>query len=162
MTDPAASPYASFLDVRFRFFPLAFLLLFFAPRLEIDGSPPVKMSWGAARLPVTPGRHQLRAYVPYLFFTTMGSSTCVVDVAPGQAVQATWSAPWLVFLPGKWSVAVAGGAATVAPVAAAAAVTSDAAWHPDPSGRHQLRYWDGTTWTAHVSDHGVAGTEPLP
>ncbi|NNE73702.1 MAG: DUF2510 domain-containing protein [Acidimicrobiales bacterium] len=23
-------------------------------------------------------------------------------------------------------------------------------WHPDPYGRHQLRYWDGTTWTRQV------------
>ena len=24
-------------------------------------------------------------------------------------------------------------------------------WAPDPLGRFQLRYWDGTRWTAHVS-----------
>jgi uncharacterized protein YxjI len=30
-----------------------------------------------------------------------------------------------------------------------------AAWHPDPTGRHQLRYWDGQDWSEHVSDHGV-------
>jgi hypothetical protein len=35
------------------------------------------------------------------------------------------------------------------------------AWHPDPSRRHQLRYWDGSTWTAHVADNGVASTDPL-
>jgi uncharacterized protein YxjI len=27
-------------------------------------------------------------------------------------------------------------------------------WYPDPSGRHELRYHDGSTWTEHVSDHG--------
>jgi hypothetical protein len=36
-----------------------------------------------------------------------------------------------------------------------------AGWSPDPSGRHQLRYWDGATWTDHVSDGGVAGTDPI-
>ena len=35
------------------------------------------------------------------------------------------------------------------------------AWHPDPTGRHQLRYWDGRTWSAHVSDDGVVGADPL-
>ncbi len=30
--------------------------------------------------------------------------------------------------------------------------TTRAAWHPDPSGRHALRYFDGTQWTEHVSD----------
>ncbi|PIE31243.1 MAG: scramblase [Ilumatobacter coccineus] len=33
-------------------------------------------------------------------------------------------------------------------------------WYPDPSGRHELRYWDGTAWTDQISDHGVTGTDP--
>ncbi|GAA1503250.1 AIM24 family protein [Nocardioides humi] len=36
-----------------------------------------------------------------------------------------------------------------------------AAWHPDPTGRHELRYWDGAQWTDHVSDQGVQSTSPL-
>lgn len=34
-------------------------------------------------------------------------------------------------------------------------------WHPDPSGRHELRYWDGAAWTDHVSDRGITGTDPV-
>lgn len=34
-------------------------------------------------------------------------------------------------------------------------------WHPDPSGRHQHRYWDGTRWSAHVSDAGQVSTDDL-
>lgn len=34
-------------------------------------------------------------------------------------------------------------------------------WHPDPTGRHELRYWDGAAWTDHVSDQGVTGTDPV-
>ena len=30
-----------------------------------------------------------------------------------------------------------------------------AVWAADPYGRHQLRYWNGTVWTAQVSDTGV-------
>jgi hypothetical protein len=38
-----------------------------------------------------------------------------------------------------------------------------AGWKADPFGRHEHRYWDGTAWTAHVSDAGVTGTdEPVP
>lgn len=33
-------------------------------------------------------------------------------------------------------------------------------WHPDPFGRHEHRYWDGTAWTDQVSDAGQAGTDP--
>jgi uncharacterized protein (AIM24 family) len=36
-----------------------------------------------------------------------------------------------------------------------------AAWHPDPTGRHELRYWDGNQWTEHVSDGGVVSSSPL-
>jgi uncharacterized protein YxjI len=39
--------------------------------------------------------------------------------------------------------------------------TTPANWYPDPKGRHQLRYWDGTNWTEHVSTNGVTGTDPL-
>jgi hypothetical protein len=38
---------------------------------------------------------------------------------------------------------------------------SVAAWAPDPSTRHQLRYWDGQRWTEHVSDDGATGIDPL-
>jgi hypothetical protein len=33
------------------------------------------------------------------------------------------------------------------------------AWHPDPSGRHELRWWDGHRWTDTVSDRGRPGTD---
>ena len=32
-------------------------------------------------------------------------------------------------------------------------------WYPDPSGRHQLRYWDGFAWTEHVSTNGIAAVD---
>jgi hypothetical protein len=34
-----------------------------------------------------------------------------------------------------------------------------AGWYTDPSARHERRYWDGTDWTAHVSDAGIAATD---
>lgn len=33
-------------------------------------------------------------------------------------------------------------------------------WYPDPSGRHQQRYWDGTRWTDQVSDDGRQSVDP--
>ena len=27
-------------------------------------------------------------------------------------------------------------------------------WYPDPYGRHEMRYFDGTQWTEHVTSHG--------
>ncbi len=39
--------------------------------------------------------------------------------------------------------------------------TAPAGWHPDPRGRHQQRYWDGSAWTDHVADAGVATIDPV-
>ncbi len=36
-----------------------------------------------------------------------------------------------------------------------------ASWHPDPSGRFQLRYWDGARWSEHVATNGHQGIDPL-
>jgi hypothetical protein len=40
-------------------------------------------------------------------------------------------------------------------------VAVPAGWVADPTGRHELRYWDGSAWTDHVSDSGVAGLDPI-
>jgi uncharacterized protein YxjI len=34
-------------------------------------------------------------------------------------------------------------------------------WYPDPGGKHELRYHDGSQWTDHVSNHGRQATDPL-
>jgi len=48
--------------------------------------------------------------------------------------------------------------------AAEAAPSADAAvpagWYADPSGRFELRYWDGAAWTEHVSRAGQQFTDP--
>ena len=35
-----------------------------------------------------------------------------------------------------------------------------AGWYADPAGRYELRYWDGTAWTEHVSRAGQQYTDP--
>ena len=34
-------------------------------------------------------------------------------------------------------------------------------WFHDPSGKHELRFWNGAAWTADVSDGGVQGQDPI-
>jgi hypothetical protein len=41
-------------------------------------------------------------------------------------------------------------------------MTTPASWLSDPAGAHELRYWDGASWTEHVSDQGAQGTDPVP
>jgi hypothetical protein len=40
-------------------------------------------------------------------------------------------------------------------------VSDPAGWYPDPTTRHELRYWDGYAWLDNVSDSGAAATDPL-
>lgn len=34
-------------------------------------------------------------------------------------------------------------------------------WYPDPSGRHEYRWYDGTQWTAQVADQGRQSLDPI-
>ena len=34
-------------------------------------------------------------------------------------------------------------------------------WLPDPTGRHEYRYWDGASWSNDVADAGVAAVDAL-
>lgn len=46
---------------------------------------------------------------------------------------------------------------TAGPMAAAQGAAG--AWHPDPWGRYELRFYDGQGWTAHVSSGGATGID---
>jgi Protein of unknown function (DUF2510) len=48
----------------------------------------------------------------------------------------------------------------VAEAAPAAESAVPAGWYADPSGRFELRYWDGNAWTEHVSRAGQQFTDP--
>lgn len=167
------------IEIQASHFVLAFLFAFFKPQASINGTQPFPVAWGTTPVPVPPGRYQVEVWVPYLFFSYMGKNGAVVDVPAGGAVRVSWRAPWLAFLQGKiqvagpWPLAEgasgpqavpgaapwAGGTPAAQPVAAAA--PSAGAWHPDPTGRHQHRWYDGTTWTDQVADNGANSTDPI-
>ncbi len=50
--------------------------------------------------------------------------------------------------------------ATEPDAAPAAESAVPAGWYADPSGRFELRYWDGSAWTEHVSRAGQQFTDP--
>jgi hypothetical protein len=46
------------------------------------------------------------------------------------------------------------------PPPAPAAPSIPAGWYPDPSGRFELRYWDGNAWSEHTARQGQMYTDP--
>ncbi|MGH2740148.1 MAG: DUF2510 domain-containing protein [Actinomycetota bacterium] len=38
--------------------------------------------------------------------------------------------------------------------------STGAGWYPDPTGRHDRRWWDGAKWTADITDRDVQGADP--
>lgn len=58
------------------------------------------------------------------------------------------------------SVIAATAAAPVASTTATGATPNvPADWYKDPSGRFELRYWNGTAWTEHVATGGTQSTD---
>ncbi len=65
--------------------------------------------------------------------------------------------------PSGWGSAQTSVGTPVVPTPAPApapVVTTPAGWYPDPSGRFEMRYWDGSAWTEHVSRQGQQFTDP--
>ncbi|MCW2968627.1 MAG: hypothetical protein JWM71_2399 [Solirubrobacteraceae bacterium] len=92
------------IQLRTKFFPIAFLLLLFPARASVDGAAEQKVGWGTTDLSVSPGSHRIEVWFPYFFVFNVGKASTEVSVQEGQTVQVTYKAPWLVFLPGKIKV----------------------------------------------------------
>jgi hypothetical protein len=102
------------------------------------------------------------------------------EPAPAEPVPAYTPEPAVVAEPAGWAVAPEAAApAPMAPIAEAtpaynpapaytpapapapapAAPAVPAGWYADPAGRFEMRYWDGSTWTEHVSRAGQQFTD---
>ena len=90
---------------------------------------------------------------------------------------ATGEVPVTTTHPTPQAVSTPEPASTTAPMTAASPVTASpatpaatptpapasatpAGWYADPSGRYELRYWDGGAWTEHVARNGQQFTDP--
>jgi hypothetical protein len=156
------------LEIKAGFIFFAWILYFVKPQFSIDGSPPIQGQWGDNLIPVAPGRHQIVAWYPYFFIKQASRAELVVDVAQGQVAQLTYRPHvlYIVFLAGRLKQigvrAIQGPAAAAQlPQSAAGGAGQAPGWHPDPAGRHEMRYWNGTGWTEDVSDKGVAAKDPV-
>jgi len=72
------------------------------------------------------------------------------------AVNQTVSSP----LASDTGYAAAASASAVSQTGATSTPAVPAAWYKDPSGRYEMRYWNGTAWTEHVARGGQQFTDP--
>ena len=73
--------------------------------------------------------------------------------APSAAATVTSNSP-------AATTSTAGAAGYAASSGASATPAVPAAWYKDPSGRYEMRYWNGTAWTEHVARGGQQFTDP--
>ena len=72
------------------------------PVIEIDGERH-KRYWGTHSFEVAPGRHTVRAWHRWFFFSQCHFSETRVDVSANSTVRLRWSTPMMVMSPGEWS-----------------------------------------------------------
>jgi hypothetical protein len=92
--------------LRTGFFRLDWTLRFTRTTVVVDGHRH-ELPWGEHFLPLEPGRHQVEVSYRCLHLSGAGKASAVVDVAPNQVLQVSYSAPksvLLAFSPGKLTV----------------------------------------------------------
>lgn len=89
------------INVTASFFPLLWILYFIKPKVVINGVETQGRWKEPMFFPTGPGNFEVKTYFPYLIPSKAGMGTIGVTVNPGQVVNVTYKAPWIVFLKGK-------------------------------------------------------------
>jgi hypothetical protein len=103
---------------------------------------------------VTSGTN-ITAFARRAAVTAQVSSPAVVS---GPATSATWSSATTATTSASTPVVTSPVNTSVASSVGDAAAPAN--WYPDPAGRFELRYWNGSAWTEHVSRNGQQSIDP--
>lgn len=90
-------------EVTMSFFPLAWLLYFCRPVVEINGYPN-RLGWGTHFLDLPPGRFVVAIYFPYMFSARCGLNSCEIMLQPGMVRRISFYMWPLMFIPGSITV----------------------------------------------------------
>ncbi|WCO65534.1 DUF2510 domain-containing protein [Iamia majanohamensis] len=129
-------------------------------RLHLDPGQSVGLTWQMPDTLFGTGTILATAVGPPVRLAYPDAEPPPADWGPCKLVPPHGAEP-LVPLAGQASTGAAEAAPTwgqPAPVAPAPA----GAWHPDPTGRCPLRWWDGARWTDAVSDGSGVASDPVP
>jgi len=91
------------LEIKTSFIPFPpWLQALVCPVIDIDGAR-YKKYWGTHTFKVTSGKHTVRAWHRWFFFSQCHLSEITVDVPEDTTLQLHWSTPIMVMSPGEWS-----------------------------------------------------------
>jgi hypothetical protein len=79
---------------------------------------------------------------------------------PSSTTPSTVTPTYASTAPTTATTATTAGTTTPSVASSVGDAVAPAAWYPDPSKRYELRYWNGTAWTEHVSRAGQQFTDP--
>ena len=92
--------------------------------------------------------------------TAQVANTVAAPAASTPASSATTSATWSSTATTSASTPVVTSAINTSVASSVGDAAAPANWYPDPAGRFELRYWNGSAWTEHVSRNGQQSIDP--
>lgn len=92
--------------------------------------------------------------------TAQAVNTAATPAASTPATSATTSATWSSTASTSASTPVVTSPVNTSVASSVGDAAAPANWYPDPAGRYELRYWNGSAWTEHVSRNGQQSIDP--
>lgn len=92
--------------------------------------------------------------------TAQVANTVATPAATTPATSATTSATWSSTASSSASTPVVTSPVNTSVASSVGDAAAPANWYPDPAGRFELRYWNGSAWTEHVSRNGQQSIDP--
>ena len=92
--------------------------------------------------------------------TAQVANTVAAPAASTPATAATTSATWSSTASTSASTPVVTSPVNTSVASSVGDAAAPANWYPDPAGRFELRYWNGSAWTEHVSRNGQQSIDP--
>jgi hypothetical protein len=91
------------INVKTSFFPLAWILLFCKPVIEINGHK-IKKSWGTSFFDLQPGEYHVKIYFAYVFKPECGANSINVSLRPGEVRNISFYMPPWMFSKGSMKI----------------------------------------------------------
>lgn len=93
-------------------------------------------------------------------FARRAAVTAQVTTPAATATTPTTSATWSSTASTSASTPVVTSPVNTSVASSVGDAAAPANWYPDPAGRFELRYWNGSAWTEHVSRNGQQSIDP--